>query len=81
MLLPEESHPVENLLRARSCRLEALLQLRVLDFQPLDAFGVDPAPAGSRLERLYTTLGLERATTERCELVAKVTNELLKLRE
>lgn len=81
MLLAEKTNTVEDLTRARAGGVETLFQIRVLPLQPLDTLRVDPRSARRRLELLHPGFGLKCTTSERRELVAQVTDELLELLE
>jgi hypothetical protein len=81
VLLPEEPDTIDHLLSSFARGSESLGQAGVLSLQGLDALGRDDALHSRRLETLQPRLGLKRATAKRCQLVAKMFDELLQLRK
>jgi hypothetical protein len=69
VLLPEESHAIDHLLRPRARRFEASIKTGILALKVLNALRRDNALASRRLETLETGLCLQRAPTERRKLV------------
>src|SRR6476620_2478745 len=81
VLLSEKSNAVDHLLRPRARRLEAGGEACVFSLQKLNPLGRDYSLHSSGLEALESRLGLERASTERCELITEMGDELLELSE
>jgi hypothetical protein len=79
VLLPQESDPVEDLLRPLPCGIQALPEVGILLLELIDSFRAHARPACCYLHCLHTRLGLKGAPPETCQLVAEVADELLKL--
>ena len=81
MLLAKESDPVQNLASPGASRLQSLPQIGILALEPLDSFRRDFRAAARSFNCLHPRFRLQGAPAEGCQLVAKMTNELLKLVE
>ncbi len=81
MLLPQEPDAFEQLPRSAPRSFEALLQVGVLELEPVEPFRCHPRGTRRRIDRLDSSLGLKRAPPEARKLVAEVTDELLELGE
>ena len=81
MLLAEKPNAVNHLLSALTRRRQSFREAGVLALQELDAFRRHDALDASRLQGLEARLGLERASTKGCQLVAEMLDELLELCE
>ena len=79
MLLPEKTNPVEDLPGSRARRLQSLAKLSIFQLESLDSLRGDLRCAARSFHCFHPSLGLKGAATEARELVAKMTNELLKL--
>lgn len=78
MLLAQEPDAIEHLPRACPGALEPLAEERILHLQLLHPLRVD-ASTRSSFYRLHASFCAECAPAEASELVAKVSNQLLKL--
>ena len=79
MLLPEKPNPVEHLARSSARRFQPFSELRVFKLEPLDALGRQFRAAARAFNRLHTSFCLKRSAAKGRQLVAEVTDELLKL--
>ncbi len=79
VLLAQESNPVEQLAGPASRRLQTLLQISILQLEPVKSLRGQPGSAGRRIDSLDSRLGLKRSSPEPRQLIAKVADELLEL--
>jgi len=81
VLLPKKTNPVENLASSGTGQLEALPQLGILQLEPLDALWRELGPARRAIDGLHASFGLKRTTPKARQLLAQVSDKLLKLRK
>lgn len=79
MLLPEKTNSVQNLPGSRAGCFKPLAKLCIFQLETLDSLRGDLRAATGSFHGFHASLGLKCTATEARELVAKVTNELLKL--
>jgi hypothetical protein len=79
MLLPEKPNPVQKLPGSRPGGFKALPELCVFELEPFDALGCDLRASSGSFHGFHPGFGLQRTAAEAGQLVAEVTDELLKL--
>jgi hypothetical protein len=81
MLLPQESNAVDHLLRSGTRGIEAVGEPRVLFLEELNTLGGHHSLYARRLQAFDARLGLQSTAAEGCELVTKMLDQHLQLRE
>jgi hypothetical protein len=81
VLLPEKAHAIDHLLGSGARGIEAVGETRILFLEKLNALGGYYSLHSGGLEALDPRLRLQRAATERRELVTQMLHQLLQLRE
>ncbi len=81
MLLAKKANPLKHLPGASARGLEPHLQARILALEFFDSLGAGTGCPGRRLERFHPRLGVQRAPSERRQLIAKMMDEFFEVRE
>ena len=81
MLLAQKANPIEHLSRAAASFFEAHPEVGVLTLELVDSLGTCPGCAGRAFERFHSGFGLKGAPAKGCQLVAKMLDESLEVRE
>jgi hypothetical protein len=79
MLLPKKPDAVEYLASPAACELQSLPKLGILPLELLQPLRSDASGTARCVDRLYPCFGLQSATPECRELVAKMSDERLQL--
>ncbi len=81
MLLSQEADTIEHLAGSAPRRLEAFLQVGILELEPVESFRSHTCGPGRGIDCLDPRLGLKRAPPETRKLIAEVSDKLLELGE
>jgi hypothetical protein len=81
MLLPEESHSIQNLASARACSVEALSEVCILTLELFNPLWIELRTARCGFDCLDFRFSLKRPAPKARELVTEMPDELLELIE
>ncbi len=81
MLLPKESDALEHLTGPRAGFFQSYFEARILPLEFFDALGTGPRRARGSLQSLHPRLRMQRSAPKGRQLVAKMADELVEVRE